>query len=302
VLDSADIVRDAWFRQLRIGFVQYYFGDGASTGVLRMVNRTAERLFSTSLAVLVACAALVQPAVTSAQAVAVRHPQGTLHGFLVLRTLKGDALADGDVIQVVRGNRVTTQMVFHFKDGSVHDETAVFSQDRSFRLISDHLVQKGPAFQHPIDVLINGSTGQVTVHSTDDKGKEKVETEHLALPPDVSNGVLLTLLMNLPSGSLPPKFSMVAATPKPRLVKLAIASPGEDAFSVGGSSRNATHYVIKVEIGGAAGVVAPMVGKQPTETHVWILSGDAPAFVKLEGALAYEGPIWRIELTSPVWP
>jgi len=118
----------------------------------------------------------------------------------------------------------------------------------------------------------------------------------------VSNGVLLTLLMNLPSGSLPRKFSMVAATPKPRLVKLAIASPGEDAFSVGGSSRKATHYVIKVEIGGAAGVVAPMVGKQPTETHVWILSGDAPAFVKLEGALAYEGPIWRIELTSPVWP
>ena len=71
---------------------------------------------------------------------------------------------------------------------------------------------------------------------------------------------------------------MVAATPKPRLVKLAIASPGEDAFSVGGSSRKATHYVIKVEIGGAAGVVAPMVGKQSTETHVWILSADAQAW------------------------
>jgi hypothetical protein len=267
-----------------------------------MVNRAAERLFSTSLAFVVGCLALVQPAVTSAQAVAVRHPQGTLHGFLVLRTLKGDALADGDVIQVVRGNRLTTQLVFHFKDGSVHDETAVFSQDRSFRLISDHLVQKGPAFQHPIDVLINGSTGQVTIHSTDDKGKEKIETEHLALPQDVSNGVLLTLLMNLPSGSLPRKFSMVAPTRKPRLVKLAITSTGEDAFSVGGSSRKATHYVVKVEIGGAAGVVAPMVGKQPTDTHVWILSGDDPAFVKLEGALAYEGPIWRIELTSPVWP
>jgi hypothetical protein len=152
-----------------------------------MVNQAAERLFSTSLAFLVACLALVQPAVTSAQAVAVRHLQGTLHGFLVLRTLKGDALADGDVIQVVRGNRLTTQLVFHFKDGSVHDETAVFSQDRSFRLISDHLVQKGPAFQHPIDVLINGATSQVTIHSTDDKGKEKIETEHLALPQDVSN-------------------------------------------------------------------------------------------------------------------
>ena len=90
----------------------------STPGVLRLVNRTAERLLSTSLAILVACLALVQPAVTSAQAVAVRHPQGTLHGFLVLRTLKGDALADGDVIQVVRGNRLTTQLVFHFKDGS----------------------------------------------------------------------------------------------------------------------------------------------------------------------------------------
>jgi|SRR5580698_1587924 hypothetical protein len=257
---------------------------------------------STSLAVLVACTALVQPAVTSAQAVTVRHSQGTLHGFLILHTLKGDALAEGDVIQVARGNRVTTQLVFHFKDGSVHDETAIFSQNGSFHLISDHLIQKGPAFQHPMDVLINGSTGQITVHSSDDKGKEKVDSGHLALPPDVSNGVLLMLLMNLPSGSLPRKFSMVAATPKPRLVKLAITSLGEDAFSVGGSSRKATHYIVKVELGGAEGVVAPIVGKQPTDTQVWILSGDAPAFVKLEGALAYEGPIWRIELTSPVWP
>jgi hypothetical protein len=267
-----------------------------------MINRTPAHLFSISLKALLACATLFQAAAVSAQAVAVRHPQGTLHGFLVLRTLKGDALADGDVIQVARGNRVTTQLVFHFKDGSVHDETAVFSQDRTFRLLSDHLIQKGPSFPHPMDISINGSTGQVTVQSTDDKGKPQVNTARLTLPPDVSNGVLLTLLMNLGPGSPDRKFSMVAATPKPRLVKLAVTSPGEDTFSVGGSSRKATHYVIKVEIGGAKGVVAPMLGKQPTDTHVWILSGDAPAFVKLEGALAYETPVWRIELVSPVWP
>jgi hypothetical protein len=267
-----------------------------------MIRRTATPLCSASLVALLACATLLHPVVASAQAVAVRHPQGTLHGFLVLRTLKGDTLADGDLIQTARGNRVTTQLVFHFKDGSIHDETAVFSQDRTFRLLSDHLIQKGPSFPHPMDVLINGSTGQVTVHSIDDKGKPQVNAARLTLPPDVSNGVLLTLLMNLGPGSPPRKFSMVAATPKPRLVKLAVTSPGEDTFSVGGSSRKATHYVLKVEIGGAAGVVAPMVGKQPTDTQVWILSGDAPAFVKLEGALAYETPVWRIELVSPVWP
>ena len=57
----------------------------------------------------------------------------------------------------------------------------------------------------------------------------------------------------------------------------------------------------KVEIGGVAGLLAPLAGKQPQDTHVWILGGDAPAFVKLEGPLYLGGPIWRIELTSPLW-
>jgi hypothetical protein len=267
-----------------------------------MIHRTAAPLCSISFAALLACAMLLQPAVTSAQAIPVRHPQGTLHGFLVLRSLKGDILADGDVIQVSRGNHVTTQLVFHFKDGSIHDETATFSQGSIFRLLSDHLIQKGPSFPHPMEVAINGVTGRVTVRSTGDDGKEKVESERLTLPPNVSNGGLLMLLMNLPAGAPAAKFSMVAATPKPRLVELAVTSPGEDVFSVGGSSRKATHYVLRVEIGGAKGVVAPLVGKQPPDTHVWILPGDAPAFVKLEGALAYETPVWRIELASPVWP
>jgi hypothetical protein len=256
----------------------------------------------TAFAILLACATLLPAEIMSAQALAVRHPQGTLHALLVLRTLKGEMLADGDVSQVASGSRVTTQLVFRFKDGSLHDETAVYSQGSTFRFLSDHLIQKGPSFPHPMDVLINGSSGRVTVHSTDDKGKEQVVTERLALPPDVSNGLLLTLLMNLPPGSPPRKFSMVAATPKPRLIKLAVTSAGEDTFSVGGSSRKATRYVLKVEIGGAAGVVAPVVGKQPPDTQVWILPGDAPAFVRLEGALAYETPVWRIELASPVWP
>jgi len=35
---------------------------------------------------------------------------------------------------------------------------------------------------------------------------------------------------------------------------------------------------------------------------VWILGGDAPAFVKAEQALYIGGPVWRIELASPSWP
>jgi len=46
----------------------------------------------------------------------------------------------------------------------------------------------------------------------------------------------------------------------------------------------------------------PLVGKQPPDSHVWILGGEAPAFVKAEQPPYNEGPVWRIELTSPVWP
>lgn len=267
-----------------------------------MTNRTAERFWSIALAVLVASAALLPPGAMRAETVAVRHPEGVVHGFLVLRTLTGETLADGDLVQVARGDRVTSRLMFHFKDGSVHDETAIFSQRHNFRLLNDHLVQKGPAFQHPMEVSIDGSTGQITVRSTGDDGKEKVVTERLDLPPDVANGLVLTLLKNLASDASQTKVSMVAATPKPRLVKLAIAPQGEEPFSVGGSSRKATHFVVKVEIGGAAGLVAPLLGKQPLDTHVWILGGEAPAVVKLEGPLYFGGPIWRIELASPVWP
>jgi len=101
---------------------------------------------------------------------------------------------------------------------------------------------------------------------------------------------------------LPPSVSFVAATPKPRLVKLKIAAAGADSFSTAGMARKATHYVLKVDIGGVAGLVAPLVGKQPPDSHIWILEGEAPAFVKSEAALFMGGPLWRMELVSPVWP
>jgi len=257
---------------------------------------------SWSLALLLASAALLPPGTLSAAPVAVRHTEGLVHGFLVLRTLEGDTLADGDLIQVAHGDRVTNHLVFSFRDGSVRDETAIFSQRGTFRLLNYHLMQKGPAFQRAMEVLVDSSTSQVTVRYTDEDAKEKVITDRLKLPPDIANGMIFTLLKNVRPDGPPTAVSMVAATPKPRLVKLVVTPRGEEPFSIGGSRRKAIHYVIKVEIGGVAGVVAPLLGKQPPDIHVWILGGEAPAFVKSEGPLYLGGPIWRIELTSPVWP
>jgi hypothetical protein len=262
----------------------------------------SENIRSKPLAIMLTCVALLQSDSLLAAPVAVRHTEGLVHGFLLLSTTEGKPLADGDLIQVYRSNRVISHLVFRFKDGSVHDETAIFSQRGNFRLLSYHLVQRGPAFQHPMEVSIDTSSRQVTIRYTDDDGKEKAATDRMQLPLDVANGMIFTLLKNVRPDGPPTTLSMVAATPKPRLVKLAITPRGEEPLSVGGSQRTAMHYVLKVEIGGVSGVIAPLLGKQPPDIHVWILGGEAPAFVKSESQLYLGGPIWRIELVSPVWP
>ena len=94
---------------------------------------------------------------------------------------------------------------------------------------------------------------------------------------------------------------MVAATPKPRLVTLKTSVASQEAFSTGGVARKATHYVVKVEIGGIAGLLAPFLGKQPAGFPCVGSGGEAPAFVKSEGPLFLGGPLWRIELVSPIW-
>jgi hypothetical protein len=245
---------------------------------------------------------LLQLGSAHAQPIPVRYPEGVTRGFLVLRTTEGKDVADGDLSQVVHGDRVSRRLVYHFKDGSIQDESVVFSQRGTFRLISDHVTQKGASFPHPMDVTIDGVSGQVKVRYTDDDGKEQLANERLTLPPDLANGLLPTLVRNITQGVTPTIVSLVAATPRPRLVKLEISPEGEDAFSIGGIKLKATRYVVKVKLGGIAGVVAPLLDKQPPDSYVWVVGGDAPSFVKAETPLYVGGPMVRIELTSPTWP
>jgi len=212
---------------------------------------------------------------------------------------RGRVLAAGDIFQVVRGDKVTSRLLFRFKDGSVDDETAVFSQRGNFQLITDHHVQKGPSFPQPMDMSIDVHSGQVAVRSKGKDGKEEVKSEHLDLPPDLINGLILSIAKNIRPETPETKVSMVVATPKPRLVKVAISPHGEEPFSLVGSHRKAMRFVLKIEHGGVAGVVAPLIGKAPPESQIWIIGGLAPAFVKEEGPLYQGGPVWTIQLTSP---
>jgi hypothetical protein len=236
----------------------------------------------------------------AADQIPVRYLEGRIHGFLVLRDIENNILASGSVIQFTSGNRVTNEVAFHFKDDSFQQETAVYSQRQRFQLLSYHLIQKGRTFKHPLDLSLNTSSGQVVIQTEED-GKPKTITERMNLPPDLANGIVTTLLGDTDPKAAKTTVSMLVATPKPRIVKLEITPAAEDSFTVAGYPYKATRYNVHIQIGGLSGVIAPVVGKQPPDIQVWIAAGKAPGFVKSEGPLFEGGPVWRIELASPLW-
>ena len=210
---------------------------GIRAGALSQ-NMTSRKLKSSALMAVLMCGVMPR---ARADQMPVRYVQGSFHGFLELRSESGAVVATGDSLQFVHGDRITSETTFRFKDGSVDDETTVYTQHKTFHLISDHHVQKGPSFPHPMDVMIDAGSGRVTVRTTDKDGKEDVKVEHMTLPADLSNGLIPVVVENMRAADLGATVEMVVMTPKPRVVKLVISKVGEDKASIIGSERTATH-------------------------------------------------------------
>ena len=236
------------------------------------------------------------------QAVPVVHVQGTSHAFLVLRAESGKILGWGELLQLVHGDRVKSRLTYHFRDGSIDDDMTVFSQRGTFHLVSDHHVQHGPFFSKAMDSTVE-ETGSVIIRTVDKDGKEKVDTSHIDLPPNISNGFTGTMLLNASPNSGPFKLGLVAPTGKGRLIQLAIDVAGEEPFSpILGVRRKATVFRVHPELGGVAGVVAPVIGKQPKDVFIWVLEGAVPGLVREIGPLEEGGPVISVEPAGASYP
>lgn len=233
-----------------------------------------------------------------AEQVPVRHMEGTSLGFLVLRTLDGTPIAYGGLKQVPQEGYLMDDLKFTFKDGSFYEEITKFTERGEFRLLSDQVVQKGPAFKQQMESWIDATAGKVTIRLLD-KGKEKLITKNLTLPSDVANGLLFILTKNIDPSARETAVSMVAVSKSPRVVKIHIFPSEGKSFSVGTLSYQAQHYVIKIEIGGVAGTVASLTRKKPADLHMWLLKSEAPTFVEFQGQLSPDAAVWRIELAAP---
>lgn len=245
-------------------------------------------------------AGLLLAGAAHADPILLRHHQGEVHAFLAVRSEGGKLLGTADEVNVPVGKAWRSRLTLHFLDGSIDDDTTTYTQGKELRMLTDHHVQKGPSFPKPSDVLIDMQKGDVTYLETKD-GKSTQQTEHMDLPADLGNGIMPLVLQNHPRGSEEYKMSYLVNTPKPRLIKFAIHADGTTRFRVGGISRSAAKYRLHVEIGGLAGIIAPIVGKEPPDMTAWVSAGEAPTFLKLYGFLYVGGPMLRMELASPEW-
>lgn len=237
----------------------------------------------------------------AAEQVKVADRQGAIHAFLVLRDADGKDIAVGDETNEVHGNVVDARTIFRFRDGSVDDEETVYRQDSNFQLIRDHRIQKGPSFPKPTDVTIDVAKGEVSWVNASDKDQPS-KSQHVDLPADLANGMIPTLVQNLPKGATDLKVSYLAVDTKPRVVTLNITPDGSNKVLVGTGDRRAERFNIHTEIGGLAGVIAPIVGQQPPDVKLWYVGGAVSTFIRMEGPFYEKGPVWSVMLASPSWP
>lgn len=242
---------------------------------------------------------------TMAAPISVRFVEGATHGYLLLRDERGDRLADGEMIQKTRGDLVEGQLIFRFKDGSLHDERVSFTQKRVFSLQSYKLIQRGPSFPAAIDVAMDRKTGEYRVQSSQDGSADTPLIGRLELPEDVSNGMVVTLLRNLEAGSRE-TVHFIAFTPEPKVIELKLIPAAKRTIHIGDLAKQAIQYVLEPQLNSVTMFFGKLLGKLPRafHYHFWLLTDDVPAFGGFEGPLYLNGPTWRIEQTtlSNVWP
>jgi hypothetical protein len=229
--------------------------------------------------------------------VPVRHPEGTVHGFLRLLGEDGQPLAGGSLLQRVRDGAIESRMVFDFADGSDFDERVTFTQDNGFRMVRYRLIQSGPAFEYDLDARLDRSGEYRVVATERDDGERKEYSGTLELPADTYNGMPITIIKNLAVGSMR-SVHIVAFTPKPRLVELELSGTPSAATAFGSRRLATARFTLHPHIGGLTGLLADLLGKMPPDSHAWIVTEEVPAFVRFAGPL-YSGPVWHIELVGP---
>jgi hypothetical protein len=249
----------------------------------------AWRLWPSGLAAAVT-ALFLSATIATGEPVRVRFTEGVSRGFPVIRNLNGEVLARGEFTQVARDGVVESRMFFRFTDGSLYDETTVFSQTGSFKLVRYALTQHGPSFPESLQATVDRPTRRVHVRYREDaEGPEQAFERRMDLPPDLYNGMFSVLLKNLDPGRI--TVALLAFTPRPAIVKMELSAAGEEPVLIDDAPQVTVRWRLRPQLG----LMASMLVSDLPDLRLWILTGSAPAFFRFEGPLYFMGPVWRID-------
>ena len=225
-------------------------------------------------------------AAAQAEQVPVKHIQYPMHRSMVVRSEAGRIIAHCEFSQAVQGDEVKMRLTYRFVDGSIDDETTDYTQQGTFRLVRDHHIQKGPFFTKPYDFSIEATSGMATFRTPDENGKVQIESKHIDLPYDLANGIVGTLLLNVPQNTQPFRVGLLAPVGGGRLIRIWISPEGEQSFCLAGQNVKAAVFRIHPELGGIVGLIAMIIGVQPKDVMVWVKEGRQPEVVRIVGQLA----------------
>src|ERR1700686_380468 len=243
-----------------------------------------------SLAVLT----LLSPA--PARGVELRYPQADLHGFPSMSDESGKLIADGELTQKRKGDRLLVRAVWKFKDGRVAVEDDVLRTrpelwQESFRWVERRGKEEVRSAQ------VDFRTGKATFSRRED-GKIKNWEENLELPRGKAfTGYSAALAASQLRGALSTRearrsLTFVAFTPEPRTVELEIAREPGTHVRAAGRELSADLYTLHPKIPFPLSIVA-----NAPDARLWFTHTSPPALLRAEqNLLEKDDPRIRIDV------
>ncbi|ABC83291.1 hypothetical protein [Anaeromyxobacter dehalogenans] len=230
------------------------------------------------LALALALALLAPPA----GAVEVRSPPGALHGFPSMSDASGAVVADGELVQERRGEKLFVRARWVFPGDRVAEETAEFSlspelaQERFAWVETD---QEGERRRFEVDFAAGRARSAV-------RGKHGVarEDEAVEVPRGrafAGYGVALAASQLAIAERASARITFVAFTPKPRTVTLEIRNDGGAPVEAAGRTIPCVRYTLHPRLPFPLSVFA----KAP-DAHLWLTRAEPRALVRAEQNLA----------------
>jgi hypothetical protein len=245
------------------------------------------------LAGMTALALLLAP---PGRAVELRYPQGDLHGFPSMSDESGKLIADGELTQKRKGDRLLVRAVWRFKDGRVAVEEDVLRTrpelwQESFRWVETNGEEM---LRH---AQVDFRTGKASFSRNED-GEPKTWEEKLDLPRGKAfTGYSAALAASQLRDALSAKDSrrsltFVGFTPTPRTVEVEIARQPGARVRAAGRELSADLFTLHPKLPFPVSLVA-----NAPDAHLWFSRGSPPALLRAEqNLLEKDDPRVRIDI------